>query len=106
MSTQTIKNNEFGYLGNPSVKRDGVQSQFTKAEVIEYQKCMRDPAYFARKHLKVISLDDGLVPFDLIILNKTDLLLFWLVDNPVSLYHQLVIYYGTQYFTQKKQLLY
>ena len=65
MSTQTIKNNEFGYLGNPSVKRDGVQSQFTKAEVIEYQKCMRDPAYFARKHLKVISLDDGLVPFDL-----------------------------------------
>ena len=26
---------------------------------------MNDPAYFARKHLKVISLDDGLVPFDL-----------------------------------------
>ena len=65
MSIQTIKNNEFGYLGNPSVKRDGVQSQFSRTEVIEYQKCMNDPAYFARKHLKVISLDDGLVPFDL-----------------------------------------
>ena len=24
-----------------------------------------DPAHFAREHLKVISLDDGLVPFDL-----------------------------------------
>ena len=65
MSIQTIKNNEFGYLGNPSVKRDGVQSQFSRTEIIEYQKCMNDPAYFARKHLKVISLDDGLVPFDL-----------------------------------------
>ena len=65
MSNQTLTNNEFGYLGNPSVKRDGVQSQFSRTEVIEYQKCMNDPAYFARKHLKVISLDDGLVPFDL-----------------------------------------
>ena len=65
MSNQTLTNNEFGYLGNPQVKRDGVESEFTKSEVIEYHKCMQDPAYFARTHLKVISLDDGLVPFDL-----------------------------------------
>ena len=62
---QRIKNNEFGYLGNPSVKRDGVETQFTKEEVLEYAKCMKDPAYFARKYIKVISLDKGLVPFDL-----------------------------------------
>ena len=62
---QKIKNSEFGYLGNPSVKRDGIESEFTKDEVIEYQKCMRDPAYFARKYIKIISLDEGLVPFDL-----------------------------------------
>ena len=62
---QRIKNNEFGYLGNPSVKRDGVETQFTKDEVLEYAKCMQNPAYFARKYLKVISLDEGLVPFDL-----------------------------------------
>ena len=62
---QRIKNNEFGYLGNPSVKRDGVETQFTKDEVLEYAKCMQNPAYFARKYLKVISLDKGLVPFDL-----------------------------------------
>lgn len=62
---QRIKNNEFGYLGNPSVKRDGVETQFSKKEVLEYARCMRDPAYFARTYLKVISLDSGLVPFDL-----------------------------------------
>ena len=62
---QKIKNNEFGYLGNPSVKRDGVETEFTKPEVLEYAKCMQDPAYFARTYLKVISLDSGLVPFDL-----------------------------------------
>ena len=62
---QKLKNNEFGYLGNPSVKRDGVETSFTKEEVLEYHKCMEDPCYFARKYIKVISLDKGLVPFDL-----------------------------------------
>ena len=56
---------EQGYLGNPNVKRDGVESSFTKHEVLEYKKCMSDPAYFARTYVKVISLDKGLVPFDL-----------------------------------------
>ena len=64
MSNQ-IKNNELGYLGNPSVKRDGIESEFTKKEILEYKKCMESPVYFARTYVKVISLDDGLVPFDL-----------------------------------------
>ena len=34
-------------------------------EELEYQKCMQDPAYFARTYVKIISLDEGLVPFDL-----------------------------------------
>lgn len=53
------------YLGNPNVKRDGVEQQWTTDQVAEYQKCMNDPAYFARTYLKVIHLDRGLVPFDL-----------------------------------------
>ena len=64
MSSQ-IKNSELGYLGNPSVKRDGVESEFSKKEVLEYKKCMESPTYFARTYVKVISLDEGLVPFDL-----------------------------------------
>ena len=62
---QKIKNNEFGYLGNPSVKRDGVETEFSKSEIKEYMKCMKDPVYFAKKYVKIISLDEGLVPFDL-----------------------------------------
>ena len=53
------------YLGNVNVKRDGVQHDFTKKEIKEYVKCMKDPVYFAKKYVKIISLDEGLVPFDL-----------------------------------------
>jgi len=62
---QRVKNNEFGYLGNHLVKRDGVETSFTKEEVLEYKKCMKDPSYFAREYVKIISLDEGLVPFEL-----------------------------------------
>ena len=51
------------YLGNPLIKRDGVQQNFTKHEIDEYTRCMKDPVYFAEKYIKVISLDSGLVPF-------------------------------------------
>ena len=61
----TLKNNEFGYLGNPNVKRDGVETSFTKDEILEYQKCMEDPSYFAETYVKIISLDEGLIPFEL-----------------------------------------
>ena len=53
------------YLGNPNVKRDGVVHNFTQQEIQEYIRCSKDPAYFARKYCKVISLDRGLVNFDL-----------------------------------------
>ena len=54
-----------GYNGNSLVKRDGVTHNFTKEEITEYQKCMIDPAYFAKTYVKIINLDKGLVPFDL-----------------------------------------
>lgn len=53
------------YLGNPQVKRDGVQTHWIEESVLEYAKCMRDPAYFAKTYVKIISLDDGLVKFNL-----------------------------------------
>ena len=53
------------YLGNPNVKRDGVLQEWSEDLVREYAKCMGDPVYFAEKYCKVISLDNGLVPFKL-----------------------------------------
>ena len=53
------------YLGNPNLKRDGVQEQWTPEKLKEYKKCMDDPIYFAETYVKVISLDKGLVSFHL-----------------------------------------
>ena len=53
------------YLGNPNVKRDGVNEQWTAESILEYKKCMDDPVYFSEYYVKVISLDEGLVPFKL-----------------------------------------
>jgi len=53
------------YLGNINVKRDGVNENWTPKKLAEYKKCMKDPAYFCKKYVKVIHLDRGLVPFDL-----------------------------------------
>jgi len=62
----TTKNKtDTSYLGNPHIKRDGVEEDWTQEKVAEYAKCMADPAHFAREHLKVINLDKGLVNFDL-----------------------------------------
>ena len=53
------------YLGNPNVKRDGVLQQWTPELLREYQKCMKNPSYFCENYVKVIALDEGLVPFNL-----------------------------------------
>jgi len=53
------------YLGNAQVKRDGVQQGWSKDDILEYQRCMKDPVYFAEKYGKVINLDEGLVPFEM-----------------------------------------
>ena len=53
------------YLGNPNVKRDGVDQEWTTELVEEYMRCSKDPQYFAAKYIKVISLDEGLVEFNL-----------------------------------------
>ena len=51
------------YLGNPNLKKVGTEIQFTKDQIQEYLKCKEDPVYFARNYIKIISLDEGIVPF-------------------------------------------
>ena len=54
-----------GYLGNPNLKASGVEIEFTEDQVKEYMKCAKDPVYFIRNYVKVVSLDKGLIPFNL-----------------------------------------
>ena len=53
------------YLGNPNLKRANVAQNFTPEEVEEFVKCSKDPVYFITNYIKIISLDLGLVPFEL-----------------------------------------
>ena len=51
------------YLGNPNLKKVGTQIDFTQDQIQEYIKCKDDPVYFAKNYIKIISLDEGIVPF-------------------------------------------
>ena len=53
------------YLGNPNLKRANVSVEFTKEQIEEYQKCMGDPIYFIENYMKIVSLDEGLVPMNM-----------------------------------------
>jgi hypothetical protein len=51
------------YLGNPNLKKVNTPVEFTKEQILEFQKCAGDPIYFMRNYIRIVSLDDGLVPF-------------------------------------------
>jgi hypothetical protein len=52
------------YRDNNLLKRVGVDVPYTQEQIDEYIKCAKDPLHFA-KYIKIITLDEGLVPFDL-----------------------------------------
>ncbi len=51
------------YLGNPLLKKANVAHNWTKDEIKEYIKCKEDPVYFAVNYVKIVSVDEGLIPF-------------------------------------------
>ena len=53
------------YLGNPNLKKANVSTNFTPKQVEEFIKCSKDPVYFIKKYIKIVSLDEGVIPFDL-----------------------------------------
>jgi len=51
------------YLGNPNLKKANTPIQFSAKQIEEFLKCKNDPLYFTQKYVKIVSLDEGLVPF-------------------------------------------
>ena len=51
------------YLGNPNLKKANVSQKFTKRQIAEFLKCADNPVYFISKYIKIVSLDEGIVPF-------------------------------------------
>jgi len=52
------------YLGNPNLKKANVPVEFTQEQILEFMACKHDPVYFAQQHVKIVTLDHGLMPFE------------------------------------------
>jgi len=53
------------YLGNPNLKKANIPTNFTPEQVEEFIKCSQDPIYFIKNYIKIVSLDEGVIPFHL-----------------------------------------
>ena len=53
------------YLGNPNLKKANAKIEFTSDQIEEFLKCQRDPVYFAQNYIKIVNVDEGLVPFEM-----------------------------------------
>ena len=53
------------YKGNPQLKSALVQQEYTEDQVKEFIRCQKDPIHFIEQYVKIISLDEGLIPFKL-----------------------------------------
>ena len=51
------------YLGNPNLKKANVATDTTPEQVQEFIKCANNPVYFIRNYIKIVSLDEGVIPF-------------------------------------------
>ena len=52
------------YLGNPNLKKANTLVEFTQEQILEYMRCKANPVYFAKNHVKIVTLDHGLMPFE------------------------------------------
>jgi len=53
------------YKGNPNLKGAGTEISFTEEQVKEFIKCSKNPGYFIENYVKIVSIDEGLIPFHL-----------------------------------------
>ena len=60
-----------GYRDNPLLKKVGVVYEYTQEEIDEYIKCSQDPVHFIMNYIKIVNVDEGLVPFNMWDFQKT-----------------------------------
>ena len=72
------------YLGNALLKRAGVKTKLTAAMVTELARCEEDIVYFVQNYCRIVSLDDGEVPFKMHGYQKK--MIVSMLDNRFSLY--------------------
>ena len=53
------------YLGNPNLFKANTKIEYTEEQIKEIAKCMENPIYFIRNYIKIVNIDEGLVPFNM-----------------------------------------
>ena len=53
------------YLGNPNLKKANTPVEFNVEQISEFIRCKDDPIYFAREYIKIVTVDEGLVGFNM-----------------------------------------
>ena len=53
------------YLGNPNLKKVGVELSYTQDQLVEIAKCIDDPIYFIKTYVKIVNVDRGLINFEM-----------------------------------------
>ena len=66
-----MNNKSDQYLGNPNLKKGHTKSRFSKKQIEEVLKCLDNPKYFIEKYLKIVTIDKGLVPFQMYDFQRT-----------------------------------
>ena len=64
MNQVPLKKSE-AYLGNGKLKKAGVQIDYTEEQLKELVKCSEDIQYFCKTYMKIVNIDEGIVPLDL-----------------------------------------
>lgn len=57
--------NRENYLGNPNLKRANIPHEFTQEQVEEFIKCGQSPLYFIENYIRIVNIDQGLIPFNM-----------------------------------------
>lgn len=59
------------FKNNPNLKRAGIVTNYTEEDIKEIIRCKEDIIYFIEKYVKIISLDEGMVNFNLYPFQRT-----------------------------------
>ena len=95
------------YLGNPNLFKANTKQEYTEDQIREIAKCMDDPVYFIQNYIKIVNIDEGLVPFNMYKFQKRWFIHFIIIvflfvnylDNQVNQLQSLHIYYIKSYLT-------
>lgn len=52
--------NQFAFKGNDNISKKGAEYTYTDEQLLEVEKCIKSPAYFAETYFRIVTLDDGL----------------------------------------------